>query len=125
MKRLSTILTLLSAIAVSSSALCAPAGSPSLKASSVQESRSAVDANTILRQITYGGSDSLSIDDPLGNSPVTARHDAGPPSTWRMSSPDCQDETCSRAERRWMSPTNWRQDRSIGLSTGWGDSNRQ
>jgi len=125
MKRLSTILlTLLSTIAVSSAALGASAGSTSLRATDVQETRSAVGANTILRQITYSGSDSPAVGDPLGNSPVTRRDDAGPPATWHMGGPDCV-ATCARAERRWVSPTNWRQDRSMGLSTGWGPSSSQ
>ncbi len=119
MKRLTTILTLLSTIAISSAALGAGAGSVPLRATSVQETRSQVGANTILRQFTYRGSDVPSVDDPLGNNPVSPRDDAGPPATWHMGGPDCV-ATCARAEQRWMSPTNWRQDRHMGLSTGWG-----
>lgn len=121
MKRLTTILTLLSAVAVSSVALGAAGGSPTLRATSVQETQSQVGANTILRHFTYRGSDVPSVDDPLGNSPVSPRDDAGPPSTWHMGGPDCV-ATCARAEQRWMSPTNWRQDRHRGLSMGWGSS---
>ena len=96
---------------------------PALQASVVEETAVQADSNTVLRQSTYQGSDVPAIGDPLGNGPVTPKHDAGPPLTQRLSyGPDCQNEACARAEMRWSSPTTWQQDRASGLMLGWGNS---
>ncbi|HKY64579.1 MAG TPA: hypothetical protein VJR29_14325 [bacterium] len=101
----------------------ARADMPALQSSVVAEEKAVqVDSNTILRQISYKGSDPLAVGDPLGNGPVTPKHDAGPPLTQRLSyGPDCQDEACARAMKRWNSPTTWQHDRATGLSIGWGN----
>lgn len=78
---------------------------------------------TIVRQITYHGSDPLAVGDPLRNGAVTPKHNAGPPLTQQLSyDQNCQNEACQRALQRWNSNTSWEQDRASGLSLGWGVS---
>jgi hypothetical protein len=79
------------------------------------------DNNVVLTKINYSGSDSLAIGDPLGNSPVTKKHDLGPPATRNLSyGADCKNEACARARKRWNMDTTWQQDRKSGMSVGWG-----
>jgi hypothetical protein len=119
MNRISTIL--LGTMFLSTPALANT--QTALQSSTAVETATQVDSNTTLRQISYQGSDALAVGDPLGNGPMTPKHDAGPPLTQRLSyGAGCQDEACARAERRWSSPTTWQQDRATGLSIGWGDN---
>jgi hypothetical protein len=119
MKKTWNILLSLSALLISLP-LSATAVSQS---SQVSEQVSQTAPNTTLKKITYSGSDSPAVGDPLGNSPVTAKHDAGPPLTQHLSyDENCQDEACVRARKRWNFPTSWQQDRRLGLSVGWGES---
>jgi len=91
-----------------------------------------VDVQTITEQgpgvtvqkTIVSGSDSPAIGDPLGNSPVTPKHDRGPELTNRLSYDDsCSDEACRRAFIRWNSNTSWQHDRATGLSLGWNGTN--
>ncbi len=119
---MSKISTLLIGTLFLSSAAWAETSEPVLQSSVPQETAIQADSNTIIRQISYKGSDPLAIGDPLGNGPVTAKHDAGPPATHGLSyDTNCQSEACARAQKRWTSPTTWQQDRATGLSTGWGN----
>lgn len=116
------ICTLLIGTLFLSSPAWADTSDPPLQGSVPQETAVQADNNTVIRQISYKGSDPLAIGDPLGNGPVTAKHDAGPPATHGMSQDNhCQTEACIRAHKRWTSPTTWQQDRASGLSTGWGN----
>jgi hypothetical protein len=99
------------------------ASESNLNASRATETVVPVGPTTMLRNITYHGSDSTAIGDPLGNNPVTLKDDQGPPLTQRLSyDPNCQQDACARAFKRWNSSGSWTQDRAKGLSLGWGKS---
>ncbi|HKX11667.1 MAG TPA: hypothetical protein VJP40_00845 [bacterium] len=116
------ISTLLIGTLLLSSPAWADTSEPPLQVSVPQETAVQSDNNIIIRQINYKGSDPLAIGDPLGNGPMTAKHDAGPPATHVLAQDSsCQTDTCIRASKRWNSPTTWQQDRATGLSIGWGD----
>jgi len=119
MKTMKLLPALISALMFSATAW--GGGDPVLRASVAEETQISQSPNLVIRQIIYKGSDVPSVDDPLGNNPVSPRDDAGPPATRHLSyDANCVEVACARAERRWSSPTNWRHDRATGLSTGWG-----
>ncbi len=120
MKKSIIIPALISGLLMTSAALAADS-STNVGATQIQETKTVVDPNTVLTTTQFSGSDSLAIGDPLGNSPVTQKHDLGPPSTRRLSyNENCQDEACVRAQKRWNMNTTWEQDRKSGMSLGWG-----
>ena len=65
-------------------------------------------------------SDDLAMGDPLGNSGMTPRANAGPPNTHAYCQEGSTAEHCVRAARRHTSPTTWQQDCSSGLSLSCG-----
>jgi|SRR5262249_54992273 len=95
---------------------------PPLRASTVNLTQTMPAPNMILNHFTFSGSDIPSVDDPIGNRPLSARDKMGPPNTQNFGV-DCREDACIRAHQRWDSPTNWRQDRAMGLSVGWGNGN--
>jgi hypothetical protein len=93
-----------------------------LQSTLVEEKIIREDANTKVIEVNYKGSDALAISDPVGNSPMNAAHDAGPPLTRVLPyGSSCQNEACHRAEMRWGMNTSWQHDRATGLSLGWGN----
>ena len=65
-------------------------------------------------------SDDLAMGDPLGNSGMTPRANAGPPNTHNLCQEGSTEEDCVRAAKRHNSPTTWQQDCASGLSKSCG-----
>jgi len=123
MKKL--LLPILAATALLSATAFANPANVALQSSLEQDTTTVTGPNSTMTSVDYHGTDSLAQGDPLGNNAVSAKDNAGPPSTRHTYEPGCGAETCVRAEKRWGMSTNWRQDRATGLSLGWGGERAQ
>jgi len=111
MKKQIAKLAVISMLSFSGSALIAAQAVPDVPA---EGSNQATVQTTVE---TYRSSDPLAIGDPLGNSAMTPKDNAGPLLTQQLSYTDnCQHEACQRAFKRWNLPTTWQQDKASGLT---------
>jgi hypothetical protein len=94
----------------------APPGQAKTEATTTTE----VQGNLTTTRTQIVSSDDLALGDPLGNRGMTARADAGPPSTHSYCPEGSPASHCVRAARRHNSPTTWQQDCASGLSKACG-----
>ena len=95
-------------------------GSMSSIGYAIDEVREAQPDGSILITTKVTMSDSPYVSDPLGNSPMRPKDDAGPALTRQPYPEGCMEDRCIRARQRQLSATTWQQDKASGLALGFG-----